>query len=303
MEELIEEVRKYTFLYDVQNKDYRDQKKRQEAWEEIAEKTNKNWQECRDGWTKLRNAYTNALKRRKTTSGQAAKKIMKWKFEDQMSFLSPCMEPRTSQNSFESQNEVEVLSQRDDNDETHEDEEVDGSPAIDISSTAVPAVPINNENSNVALCRRTPLTKKKIEKSMTELVDIMKSNNRLRSQQQSIAQNNRHTDEIDLFFQSLARTVKKLPQEEQVKLKIGLGRMVFEAELRNISSSTQPPIITTIPRPSPVASSSANSYSTDNEIFVQSPPAQTYYSYLDENLQSASHCSENTNPPDNFTVL
>ncbi|KAF5283675.1 hypothetical protein FQR65_LT13799 [Abscondita terminalis] len=197
------------------------------------------------------------------------------------------MEPRTSQNSFESQNEVEVLSQRDDNDETHEDEEVDGSPAIDISSTAVPAVPINNENSNVALCRRTPLTKKKIEKS----------------QQQSIAQNNRHTDEIDLFFQSLARTVKKLPQEEQVKLKIGLGRMVFEAELRNISSSTQPPIITTIPRPSPVASSSANSYSTDNEIFVQSPPAQTYYSYLDENLQSASHCSENTNPPDNFTVL
>ncbi|KAF5292417.1 hypothetical protein FQR65_LT11220 [Abscondita terminalis] len=106
-------------------------------------------QECRSGWTKLRNAYTNELKRRKTTSGQATKKIMKWKFEDQMSFLSPCMEPRTSQNSFESQNEVEVLSQRADNDETHENEEGDGSPAIDICSTAVPAVPINNENSNV----------------------------------------------------------------------------------------------------------------------------------------------------------
>ena len=37
-EKLIEEVRKYLFLYDVQNKDYRDQRKRQEAWEEIGEK-------------------------------------------------------------------------------------------------------------------------------------------------------------------------------------------------------------------------------------------------------------------------
>ena len=40
---LIEEVRKYTFLYNVQNKDYRDQRKRQEAGEEIGEKINKTY--------------------------------------------------------------------------------------------------------------------------------------------------------------------------------------------------------------------------------------------------------------------
>lgn len=49
---------------------------------------------CKDTWTKLRNAYTNARKRRNTKSGQAAKNTPKWKYEDQMSFFIPTLEPR-----------------------------------------------------------------------------------------------------------------------------------------------------------------------------------------------------------------
>lgn len=48
----------------------------------------------KDTRTKFRNAYTNARTRRNTKSGQAAKNTPKRKYEDQMSFLIPTLEPR-----------------------------------------------------------------------------------------------------------------------------------------------------------------------------------------------------------------
>lgn len=272
-------------------------------------------QECKDTWTKLRNAYTNALKRRKTTSGQAAKKIMKWKFEDQMSFLSPYMEPRTSQNSFQSQtepnieNDTESAKNRTDDVETQNAETSDGDQAASTSLTSVPEVSevLTNSNNSEAInvranpssFSRTATSRKRIEKSMTELVDIMKSNNRIRSQ---IMQPPRPPavpdDDIDLFFKSLAKSVKRLPQNEQVRLKMGISNLVFEAELKNISPVTQSQVITiTMPQSSPVLSSSvlsssANSYSIDSESFVQSPSSEHYFPHNDENLQPIPHYSE-----------
>ncbi|GBP43078.1 hypothetical protein EVAR_96340_1 [Eumeta japonica] len=52
---------------------------------------------CKDDWDKLRNAYINALKRRKNKkSGQAAVLVTPWKYEEQMSFLQPFIKSRPS---------------------------------------------------------------------------------------------------------------------------------------------------------------------------------------------------------------
>ena len=43
--------------------------------------------ECKSTWARLRSYYRKALRRRKSTSGQAARNVKKWRFEEQMRFL------------------------------------------------------------------------------------------------------------------------------------------------------------------------------------------------------------------------
>lgn len=236
------------------------------------------------------------MKRRKTTSGQAAKKILKWKFEDQMSFLSPYMEPRTSHSNFQPQNENNAEIQDDESDKNATDDvvtedrdygEEDRASSPLRSLPEVSASSNTNDKPNVSSFSRKPTGKKKIEKSMTELVTIMKSNNRMRSQMMRPSEPPRETgDDIDLFFQSLAKTVKKLPKDEQVRLKMSIGNLVFEAELRNISPRSQSQVITVaVPDPSPALSSSA-SYS--NETFIQTESEQHYFPHNEENSHQSA---------------
>lgn len=52
-------------------------------------------EEAKEKWNKLRRCFCNAINRRRNKkSGQAATKIIPWKFEHQMSFLLPFLENR-----------------------------------------------------------------------------------------------------------------------------------------------------------------------------------------------------------------
>jgi hypothetical protein len=44
-------------------------------------------EECKSMWARLRSYYRKALRRTESTSGQAARKVKKWCFEEQMLFL------------------------------------------------------------------------------------------------------------------------------------------------------------------------------------------------------------------------
>ncbi|CAF4802567.1 unnamed protein product [Pieris macdunnoughi] len=78
-EQLIEYVRQFKVIYNPKCKEYKDQVMRAAIWEEIGEKMKQPPDKCKDEWTKLRNAYVNAMKRRKNKkSGQAAKSIIPW---------------------------------------------------------------------------------------------------------------------------------------------------------------------------------------------------------------------------------
>ncbi|XP_049840835.1 uncharacterized protein LOC126285502 [Schistocerca gregaria] len=102
MEEmLIEYVRSNTVLYDPTNREYRNQHSRKEAWDEIGEKLRITDNECKDNWNKLRNAYIQAKHRRDTKSGEAAKSVSKWKFEDEMAFFNPTLVTRKTRRNAE----------------------------------------------------------------------------------------------------------------------------------------------------------------------------------------------------------
>lgn len=52
-------------------------------------------EKCKSEWTKLRNCFLNAIRRRRSkTSGQSAKYIQPWKYSQQMEFLLPYLENR-----------------------------------------------------------------------------------------------------------------------------------------------------------------------------------------------------------------
>ncbi|CAK1551757.1 unnamed protein product [Leptosia nina] len=99
MDDLIEIVRQYNVIYDSTCKHYKDHSTRIAVWEEIGQKLNQPSEKCKDDWDKLRNAYINALKRRrKKKSRQAGVILTPWKYEEQMSFLLPFIKSRQSTN-------------------------------------------------------------------------------------------------------------------------------------------------------------------------------------------------------------
>lgn len=86
-------------------------------------------------------------------------------------------------------------------------------------------------------------------------------------------------DETDLFFSSMAKIVKKLPRYEQAQIRMQIGALVGNAELRHISVDS--PLISVSPRsgtsgsdysetaiPSPVPTISIND---QEQIAIPSP--------------------------------
>jgi hypothetical protein len=71
----------------------------------------------------------------------------------------------------------------------------------------------------------------------------MKDNNRLRSHlvqnPPTVSHNTCEHDECEMFFLGLAKTVKKLVPMEQVKVKMGVSKIVFLAELNSTKNITQ----------------------------------------------------------------
>ncbi|CAG5026265.1 unnamed protein product [Parnassius apollo] len=161
--------------------------------------THQNAEKCKDDWNKLRNSYVNALKRRKNKkSGQAAQFIPPWKYEEQMSFLQPFMESRSTTTNLSSPPESP---------EFHSESTQ--------SNNSRPATPHTGSSSHSQQPVRKP--------NLQDLYDMMKSSHDLRiHKHHSKQQQNNMTDETDLFFLSMSKAVKKLPKLDQTKIKLDL---------------------------------------------------------------------------------
>ncbi|XP_074031551.1 uncharacterized protein [Leptinotarsa decemlineata] len=90
-EKLIELVRNHEELYNMGDKLYFDTALKNRIWTEIAEKLNETADKCKQRWESLRSKFRKICKANGTTTGQAAKKKKKWRYEDEMTFLLPHM--------------------------------------------------------------------------------------------------------------------------------------------------------------------------------------------------------------------
>ncbi|XP_014096342.1 uncharacterized protein [Bactrocera oleae] len=85
---LIEEVRNRPFLYDLAQKDYKNLKKKDYAWKEIAARTKLGELKCKKRWKSLRDTYKRCKRMKQVSTGNSAETAKKtWKYLEAMSFL------------------------------------------------------------------------------------------------------------------------------------------------------------------------------------------------------------------------
>ncbi|KAL4714853.1 hypothetical protein ACJJTC_012525 [Scirpophaga incertulas] len=84
-EKLIDIVKGYKLIYDVNHKDYSDYQKKIETWNEIGLKLKTSGKECKRSWTLLRDSFRRSLKKKRDPQNPEKK----WRYEDEMSFLIP----------------------------------------------------------------------------------------------------------------------------------------------------------------------------------------------------------------------
>lgn len=217
-------------------------------------------------WTKLRNCFFNAQKRRKTKSGQAATKLVKWKYEKEMEFLLPYLETRQTHTNLDEQ--TEELNDVEDDDADHETAESQEEHELSVNNS------LSGSSFDSGLKKQTP-RRSQTSNPAQEMVKILKENAELRrSRYQKIpksAEDQSTLDEIDMFYLSMAKTVKRLPPIEQATIRMKLCTMISEAEIRQMRTQTQSQIYRThIPLTSP--SSSTSTASTANQLFSSPPP-------------------------------
>ncbi|XP_046683287.1 uncharacterized protein LOC124369353 [Homalodisca vitripennis] len=124
---LISLVQNYTELYNMRHPEYFNVNRRENCWEEIGAMLGQAGSD-KERWVKIRDCHRKALQRRRTKSGQAAKKIKPPRYEKELAFLVPYLvddDQRTSNfapsvNSTEDkaggidENEEEVLNDTED---------------------------------------------------------------------------------------------------------------------------------------------------------------------------------------------
>ncbi|RZF41329.1 hypothetical protein LSTR_LSTR000043 [Laodelphax striatellus] len=208
---LIEVVKRYNVLYDLTATDYKDHTVRDAAWEQVR-------------WSKLRNCYTNALKRRRFKRGRTGRQMPPWKYENQMSYLLPYMQGKAISGDMFDADEPFVVYE--------DDVEVD-------LHTATPAVELGSAPSTPNyVIMRSPTPEDSVHSnhingsSVTDdrLVSAYRRMNHTKQ-----AKNGDYSqpdlDETDHFFLSMSKSLKRLSAINQARIKMDLHRAIYEAEI------------------------------------------------------------------------
>ncbi|XP_012280431.1 uncharacterized protein LOC105699754 [Orussus abietinus] len=261
-ERIIAKVYEHEFLYNVRLSQYRDNQRRKEAWEQIGRELNVSATECKETWGKLRNCLLNALKRRRSASNGHATKFSKWKYEDQMAFLMPFLYSR--QDAFDSTPffETSKLRRYSPTPAPIEPPPLGSSSPYSKQQSGLESSllsPVNNslindaqeesgflhsddnateENSRTrvqTLTTVTPMKTLKLEEGQTtgpSLHGLRTDSERFHGRESSTREHVH--DETEMFYISMARTVKRLPVMDQAKIRMELCRLVSEAEIRTL---------------------------------------------------------------------
>lgn len=184
-----------------------------------------------------------------------------------MEFLLPYMETRQTQTNLIE--ETQELNDEDDEDVVPETSESQDEQELSVNNST----PSRN-SIDLVVKKQTP-TRRQTSTSAEQLVNIMKENAELRrSRYKNVPKPEGYQstlDEIDMFFLSMARTVKRLSPIDQANIRMNMCTMISEAEIRQMRRQEGPQTYQTdIPLTS--SSSFTSTASTSNQRFSPPPP-------------------------------
>lgn len=249
-EKLVEIVAKYPSLYDKQNSIYKRQVVKDNAWKEIAEHLGRSAEDCKKRWRNIRDTYKRRIRKEKSIYSSSSR-AKKWALAEMLSFLHNVENKRSSGpisnigSGSINNNDVDDSSNLD-----YENSDAGINESGDVFQDFPSSETIQNDKDNssehynkrnskpsMGFSRQSSMRKKlneKILKLMEELVsernDILKV----------ICQ--REEDSVDLFYRSVAMSVKQLRSELINEAKIKTLQLLFELEKRNSVPLAQPGI-------------------------------------------------------------
>ncbi|XP_071637362.1 uncharacterized protein [Temnothorax longispinosus] len=259
-EKLIEMVKSCEPLYVMSHSKYSDNIFKENAWRRIAKEMNQPATACKKTWTNLRDSFRRALKKkRETKSGQAASKIKKWKFEDEMSFLLPFMQERDTCSNLEdvsdddneyepnedeyddTNNEREDDRNDDRRDDRNDDKDDDKDDNVDEELHAE-----NEKKRKQKEINRKIITKAKNKENKcqtqpeTASAMIIKYLLKKKTAKAQITPPTQQSNAIDTFFSSIAATVNSFSPYYQNIAKSQIFSIIADLEMKQILQE-QPP--------------------------------------------------------------
>ncbi|XP_050294868.1 uncharacterized protein LOC126735034 [Anthonomus grandis grandis] len=204
----------YKELYDLSDRYYSNHHRKDEIWREIAKKVGEISDVCKETWRKLRDNYRKAKQLRNTKSGQSAKKIKPKKIEKELAFLNPHLQqPQELQTS-----NLLVSSSGDDSD-------ADGSSQQLTEGFSEPPTPDSAKSiASTSTCHLSRSKRKREHVQHSPMQEYLQ----FKREQQVSSQTNAHP--LDVFFSSMAATVKTFPAPTQLNIKRQVFQLVTDAE-------------------------------------------------------------------------
>ncbi|XP_046659345.1 transcription factor Adf-1-like [Homalodisca vitripennis] len=256
---LIELVKAHPFLYDPNDPDYHDNRRRERTWYEISENLESfTAADCRRRWIQLRDSYRKTLQKKIRTPGEGSKRP--WKYETIMKFILPHMieRKRLPNPDHESDESVDSASQQ----QILEDGVLLVEESLEESQDVKyqPEVPLHDDTRTprlkVDLSRdrsRSPVEGSKAKNSTKPA----KRNSLSTILQRYVHSKTNRRDESDLvdddalssFFKAMEKTVRNFSAPMQIEVKGKIANLVNEYELKDYNTKDKTPSTSTPSHP------------------------------------------------------
>ncbi|KAF6207930.1 hypothetical protein GE061_016379 [Apolygus lucorum] len=251
-EKLIEIVSGYSILWNMAHSDWKNHMKKDLVWIEVGSQLEKTSSHCKLRWRSIRDHYRKQRKHEKgmpTGSAAAKKRATYW---DRLDFLDSVEDERRTFSNANMQDVETPAGYLEDPDDPLESEQLNPSSSqlpLSQSSKDVPpplpcsqTVPASSPSEDLNPFRKPPTKKAKTTKEKSVLKELVAERRHDREHLQKYLgkiMENEPEDENDLFFKSMAQTVKKFKPAliAQAKKKIFAIVMDLEEENRGTSNN------------------------------------------------------------------
>ncbi|XP_039275596.1 uncharacterized protein LOC111061330 isoform X1 [Nilaparvata lugens] len=242
---LIEFVQKEDMLYDLKHKEFKNSTKKDLLRNEIGRRLEKEGSECKKRWKSMRDHYKREKKEEKGTTGKAAKK-KRAQYWQRLQFLDTVEDERTSFTNVVTASDVGASSEtpqqgipeeyEEDASMEHRSQELSPHTSSQHTEQTNTTPSQHEKRSELEFHRRNPKQRKDSSVLQKYLQERKEDRNHLKRCLEGLMTYPgppQNETEIDMFFKTMAATVKKFRPDLATQTKASVFKIVTDMEVLN----------------------------------------------------------------------